>query len=43
MRFHPHRLARAGDLIAFSPRGVTYRDGSTRPTFDLILRQCDQD
>ncbi len=23
--------------IAFSPRGVTFRDGRTRPTFDLIL------
>ncbi len=27
------------DRIAFSPRGVTFRDGATRPTFDLILRQ----
>jgi len=27
------------DRIAFAPRGVLYRDGSTRPTFDLILRQ----
>ncbi len=27
------------DRLAFSPRGVIYRDGTTRPTFDLILRQ----
>ncbi len=27
---HPNR-------IAFSPKGVTFRDGKTRPTFDLIL------
>jgi hypothetical protein len=27
------------DRIAFSPRGVIYQDGTTRPTFDLILRQ----
>jgi hypothetical protein len=26
------------DEIAMSPRGVTFRDGSTRPTFDLILQ-----
>jgi hypothetical protein len=26
------------DEIAISPRGVTFRDGSTRPTVDLILR-----
>jgi tetratricopeptide (TPR) repeat protein len=26
------------DEIAISPRGVTFRDGSTRPTFDLILQ-----
>jgi hypothetical protein len=25
------------DRIAFSPKGVTFRDGQTRPTFDLIL------
>jgi tetratricopeptide (TPR) repeat protein len=29
---HPER-------IVFSPKGVTFRDGRTRPTFDLILRQ----
>ncbi len=26
------------DRIAFSPKGVTFRDGRTRPTFDLILK-----
>jgi len=26
------------DRIAFSPNGVTFRDGKTRPTFDLILK-----
>ena len=26
------------DRIAHSPRGVTFRDGQTRPTFDLILK-----
>jgi len=26
------------DRIAFSPKGVTFRDGKTRPTFDLILQ-----
>ena len=25
------------DRIAFSKTGVTYKDGSTRPTFDLVL------
>jgi tetratricopeptide (TPR) repeat protein len=25
--------------IAYSPRGVIFRDGSSRPTYDLILRQ----
>ena len=25
--------------IAFSPRGVTFRDGSTRATYDIILKQ----
>ena len=29
------------DRIAFSPRGVTFRDGTTRPTFDLILHARD--
>lgn len=29
------------DRIAFSPRGVTFRDGRTRPTFDLILKPRD--
>ena len=28
------------DRIAWSPRGVTFTDGSTRPTFDLILRSA---
>ena len=27
--------------VAFSPRGVTFRDGRTRPTFDLILKPRD--
>jgi hypothetical protein len=27
------------DRVAFSPRGVTFRDGRTRPTFDLILKR----
>jgi hypothetical protein len=27
------------DRIAFSPRGIILRDGTTRPTFDLILKQ----
>jgi hypothetical protein len=27
------------DEIAYSPRGVTFADGTTRPTFDLVLRQ----
>jgi hypothetical protein len=31
--------SRHPDRIAFSPRGVTFRDGTTRPTFDLILKQ----
>ena len=26
------------DRIAFSPRGVIFRDGTTRPSFDFILR-----
>ena len=25
------------DRIAYSPAGVTFRDGTTRPTFDLVL------
>lgn len=25
------------DRIAYSPAGVTYRDGTTRPTFDIVL------
>ena len=29
------------DRVAFSPRGVTFRDGRTRPTFDLILKPRD--
>ncbi len=28
------------DQIAFSPRGVTLKDGRTRPTFDLILHSA---
>jgi len=31
---HPHR-------IEFSPHGVTYADGATRPTFDLLLHRRD--
>jgi tetratricopeptide (TPR) repeat protein len=27
------------DRILFSPRGVVFADGSTRPTFDLVLKQ----
>lgn len=27
------------DRVWFSPRGAVYRDGTTRPTFDLILQQ----
>ena len=26
------------DEIAYSPRGVTFRDGTSRPTFDLVLQ-----
>jgi hypothetical protein len=26
------------DRIAFSPKGVTFHDGRTRPTFDIILK-----
>ncbi len=29
------------DRIAFSPQGVTFRDGKTRPTFDLVLKPRD--
>lgn len=29
------------DRIAWSPKGVGYRDGKSRPTFDLILRSKD--
>jgi len=32
------RDAQHPDRIAFSPTGVRYADGKTRPTFDLILR-----
>jgi hypothetical protein len=32
--FHP-------DRIAFSPNGVTFRNGKTRPTFDIILKPRD--
>jgi hypothetical protein len=34
---HPNHL----DSIAFSPEGVTFRDGRTRPTFDIILKRRD--
>jgi hypothetical protein len=34
---HERRPASA-DCAAFSPRGVVFRDGTTRPSFDLILR-----
>lgn len=27
------------DEIAFSPAGVTFRDGATRPTFDIVLHR----
>jgi hypothetical protein len=30
------------DQIAFSPMGVTFRDGTTRPTFDIILRPSER-
>jgi tetratricopeptide repeat protein len=30
--------ARHPDEIAYSPRGVMFRDGTSRPTFDLVLR-----
>lgn len=30
--------ARHPDEIAFSPQGVTFGDGTSRPTFDLVLR-----
>ena len=26
------------DEIAYSPRGIAFRDGTTRPTYDLVLR-----
>ena len=29
--------ARGSDAIAFSPHGVVFRDGRTRPTYDLLL------
>jgi hypothetical protein len=29
------------DRVAFSPGGVTFRDGRTWPTFDLILKPRD--
>ena len=31
------RFERDPNRIAFSPQGVTFRDGKSRPTFDLIL------
>ena len=33
------RERRSLDGMVYSPRGVTFEDGSTRPTFDLILHQ----
>lgn len=30
------------DRVAFLPRGVTFRNGKTRPTFDLILKPREQ-
>jgi hypothetical protein len=35
-----HNDARHPDEIAMSPRGVTFRNGTTRPTFDLILHSA---
>jgi tetratricopeptide (TPR) repeat protein len=29
------------DRIAYSPAGVTFRDGTTRPTFDLVLHPAE--
>jgi hypothetical protein len=29
------------DRIAFSPQGVTFRDGKSRPTFDIVLKPRD--
>jgi hypothetical protein len=29
--------ARGSDVIAFSPQGVVFRDGRTRPTYDVLL------
>jgi hypothetical protein len=29
------------DRIAYAPKGVTFRDGKTRPTFDLVLKRRD--
>jgi len=29
------------DCIAYSPKGVTFSDGKTRPTFDIILKHRD--
>lgn len=34
------RDARHPDRIAFSPTGATFRDGTTRPTFDLLLHRA---
>jgi hypothetical protein len=31
------------DQIAFSAGGVTFRDGTTRPTFDIILKPIDRE
>jgi hypothetical protein len=30
------------DRIAFSPAGVTFRDGTTRPTFDIVLKPANR-
>ena len=31
-------LAGHPDRIVYSPKGVTFKDGTTRPRFDLVLR-----
>jgi len=33
-----YRRAASRELAAFSPRGVTFQDGATRPSYDLVLR-----
>jgi tetratricopeptide (TPR) repeat protein len=34
---YAHEIAEDAAAIAVAPRGVTFRDGSTRPTFDVLL------